>query len=86
MCFLQFYTDIKSPCLIRNLQYIIHCIHHLHGYTYVFRLQSKNMYMCFTPAMLKWVGNMTNIYSIAMLQVKCAKNTIMAMVSYKIKI
>lgn len=46
------------------------------------------MYMCFTPAMLKWVGNLTNIYSIAMLQVtcKCAKNTIMAMVSYKIKI
>lgn len=46
------------------------------------------MYMCFTPAMLKWVGNLTNIYStcIAMLQVKCAKNTIMAMVSYKIEI
>lgn len=44
------------------------------------------MYMCFTPAMLKWVGNLTNIYSIAILQVKCAKNTIMAMVSYKIKI
>lgn len=33
------------------------------------------MYMCFTPAMLKWVRNLTNIYSIAMLKVKCAKNT-----------
>lgn len=34
-------------------------------------LNSKNKYMCFTPAMLKWMESLTNIYTIGMIKVKC---------------